>query len=130
MKITTKAYECTKCGKEEEHETNHWGSIYNIYCSVCSTLRTWKVSEEIPEDAWIPEPWTEVKVETSTLTLNKHNWKFFKIALGDAEQKSLLAFEYGGMRFETAYAKAMVNALDKKISEGWTQQLIQPKEVT
>ena len=58
MKMKRKAYACTKCGKEEEHETNHWGNIYNIACSVCETLTEWSVSEEIPEDGWIPEPWS------------------------------------------------------------------------
>jgi len=58
-KCTKKAYACDSCGQEKEIETNHWGQIYNTDCSVCDTLTTWSVSEEIPEGAWIPTPWTE-----------------------------------------------------------------------
>lgn len=58
--ITKKAYSCTKCRvMEAEHETNHYGNIYNIFCVECHTLTEWKCIEEIPTGAWIPEPWTK-----------------------------------------------------------------------
>lgn len=140
MKITSKAYECIKCGKEEEHETNHWGSIYNIPCSVCETLTEWKVSEEIPDGAWVPEPWTDTATisvlptedmtpepDSKRIELNKRNWPFFKIALEEANRNKAESFVYGGMRFKTIYARCMITALDQKISTGWTQEVIQYK---
>lgn len=57
--ISRKAYCCKKCRvMEAEHETNHYGNIYNIFCVECHTLTEWFCIEEKPKDAWIPTPWT------------------------------------------------------------------------
>lgn len=127
IEMKSKAYECTKCGAEEEHETNHWGNIYNIPCKVCSTLTEWKVSEEIPEGAWIPEPWTQtLEVTAKKVTLTKTNWPFFKLAYTEAEKNRKDRFTYGGVIFLTHYARMMIQHLDSSVKDGWSQTIMQP----
>ena len=63
MKI--KAYCCKECDEmEAEHETNHYGNIYNIFCVNCDKLTEWYCIDEKPPNAWIPPPWkaSEIKL--------------------------------------------------------------------
>lgn len=56
MKI--KAYCCVECLEmEAEHETNHYGNIYNIFCVNCDKLTEWYCIDEKPPNAWVPPPW-------------------------------------------------------------------------
>lgn len=48
-KITRKAYSCTQCNRQEEHETNHWGNIFP-FCKTCGKSARFEVDEEIPEE--------------------------------------------------------------------------------
>lgn len=60
MKI--KAYCCKECDEmEAEHETNHYGNIYNIFCVNCDMLTEWYCIDEKPVGAWIPTPWKSKK---------------------------------------------------------------------
>jgi hypothetical protein len=131
MEIKTKAYECGKCGKEEEHETNHWGNIYNVFCSVCDTIREWKVSEEIPEDGWVPHPWTNhpiIGVDEKTVKLEKVNFPFFKLAVEDADKNRKKVFAYGGIVFATNYAKSIIEFVAKDIAKGKPITIVQPQK--
>ncbi len=67
--MSTKAYQCDECGREEEIDTNHWGECYP-FCKTCERQTTWRPSEEIPDGAWTPEPWKKV---TITKIINPEN---------------------------------------------------------
>jgi hypothetical protein len=63
-KCSYKPYQCNRCGHEEEHQTNHWGSIYNIRCHGCAwknpmqPFSSFTCTELIPEGYEKPEEWT------------------------------------------------------------------------
>jgi hypothetical protein len=63
---TWKAYACTKCNDDKEFQTNHYGNIYNTFCTVCNTLAEWYCTEEVPEGGWVPPAWAQVKGRTDT----------------------------------------------------------------
>jgi len=51
-----KKYQCTQCGLEQEHGTNHWGEIYP-YCPRCMKTTVWVCLEKMPKGYEKPEPW-------------------------------------------------------------------------
>jgi len=60
-KYSIKPYQCIRCGKEEEHGTNHWGEIYP-FCSVCREYTVWTCLEEMPEGYEKPKTWNKVRL--------------------------------------------------------------------
>ena len=67
-KCSVKKYKCRKCGHEEEHKTNHWGTIYN--CSKCRCFgAVLDCLEAPPKGVGIPEEWKMVKLgDVCTIT--------------------------------------------------------------
>ncbi len=65
--ISVKPYQCTRCGREEKHSTNHWGEIYPR-CGGCSWKNpldpapVWKCLEAVPEGYAKPEPWKKMRL--------------------------------------------------------------------
>lgn len=65
-KYSIKPYQCNRCGHEEEHGTNHWGSIYNIRCKGCAwknptqPFSSFTCMEELPEGFTKPTEWKTV----------------------------------------------------------------------
>jgi len=62
-KVSYKAYQCSICGAKREQQTNHWGDIYNIHCTVCRMPTVWQCEEEVPEGYGVPEPWKLVPMK-------------------------------------------------------------------
>jgi transcription elongation factor Elf1 len=66
--ISYKAYQCTRCNHEESHQTNHWGSIYNIKCKGCAwknpmePFSVFKCTEDAPEGYALPEEWKPITI--------------------------------------------------------------------
>ena len=66
-KYSIKKYKCSRCGREEQIGTNHWGACYPR-CKGCS----WKYPmdpivvmvclEPVPEGYGTPAPWKKVKL--------------------------------------------------------------------
>ena len=61
MALTKKKYRCSACGRKEIRETNHYGSVYP-YCKDCGNITIFKIDEDIPEGARVPEEWKIVKL--------------------------------------------------------------------
>jgi DNA-directed RNA polymerase subunit RPC12/RpoP len=64
--VTSKKYRCAYCGAESMESTNHYGEIYSR-CNACAWKRPGQAHrkeciEEKPEGAWVPEPWTLVRL--------------------------------------------------------------------
>jgi len=53
-KISVKVYKCTRCGKEQNQATNHWGHTYGT-CT-CGH-HEWECQEPVPEGMGVPEKW-------------------------------------------------------------------------
>jgi len=60
-RMSYKNYECSECGATKSKQTNHFGEIYP-YCSYCRKQTVWKMTDSVPEGAWIPEPWKMVRL--------------------------------------------------------------------
>lgn len=62
--MTVKTYQCRglTCTKTRQEKTNHYGSIYNIFCPVCASegrnpLQSWRCLDAVPVDGWVPDEW-------------------------------------------------------------------------
>jgi len=66
-KVSSKPYKCPRCGRVEQHSTNHWGKFYDR-CNGCSWKNpmdptvAWECQEAPPEGYGIPPEWTKVKL--------------------------------------------------------------------
>jgi len=66
-KISTKPYQCSECGHQEPHNTNHYGEIY-IQCRKCSwkspmnSIKVFRCLGTLPEGMDLPEPWKLTKL--------------------------------------------------------------------
>ena len=67
-KISFKHYKCKECGHEKEINTNHYGECYSLgTMNACpghpvAHGTVWEFAGELPEGAWVPEPWTKHKL--------------------------------------------------------------------
>jgi len=66
-KVSYKPYKCTRCGRVQQQQTNHWGDIYPR-CEGCSWKNpldpnpVWECQEPVPKGYKKPEPWKKVKL--------------------------------------------------------------------
>lgn len=57
-RISTKEYRCLGCGNIENHQTNHYGKIYNTRCQSCLTFQSFECCVPCPAHMQLPEEWT------------------------------------------------------------------------
>lgn len=76
--MSYKQYKCSQCGFKKEIDTNHYGECYSVghynTCDACPPYKkypefegrtVWQFNGVLPEGAWVPEPFKEVRVKVS-----------------------------------------------------------------